>query len=110
MGGGGDSPASEQRQRALPSQLHNAMHPRASRRTCSARDPVNTRVPMGTSNEMAVTVSHPAKVGEIYIVVGALFFPGRDDTGPSGLPPPSSPFPVAFVNTSNMLPLGERQR
>lgn len=31
-------------------------------RTCGARDPVNTRVPMGTSNEMVVTVSHPAKV------------------------------------------------
>lgn len=73
-----------------------------AQRTCGARDPVNARVPMGTSNEMVVTVSHPAKVvarRDVHAGGCALLSRG-DDTGP---PEP----PMAFVNTSNMLPLDE---
>lgn len=63
------------------------MHPCASKRPAAHATPWMQRVPMGTSNEMVVTVSHPAKVVTAGYVRWWVRFPlRRDDTGP--LDPP----------------------
>lgn len=70
-------------------------------RTCGTRNPMRARVPMGTGNEMVVTVSQPlrrwtAGMHPMMLSVGDCSLGHGDDTGPTGPP-------VAFVNTGNML-------
>lgn len=65
---------------------------------------MNARVPMGTSNEMVVTVSHPAKV--VARRDGTLHAGGCASHSPVGMIRVHGT-PMAFVNTSNMLPLDE---
>jgi len=48
--------------------------------------PRECTVPMGTSNEMVVTVSHPAKVVAEGYAGGCALFPRGDDTGPPDPP------------------------
>ena len=76
------------------SQLHNSMHPLLQAwRTCGTRNnPMRARVPMGTGNEMVVTVSQPlrrwtAGMHPMMLSVGDCSLGHGDDTGPTGDPP-----------------------
>lgn len=76
------------------SQLHNSMHPLLQAwRTCGTRNnPMRARVPMGTGNEMVVTVSQPlrrwtAGMHPMMLSVGDCSLGHGDDTGPTEDPP-----------------------
>lgn len=69
----------------LPAPLHAS-------RTCGTRNPMRARVPMGTGNEMVVTVSQPlrrwtAGMHPMMLSVGDCSLGHGDDTGPARDPP-----------------------